>query len=307
VASKCSLCGRKAIYERTIEGKSFCEKCFSEQLERKVKKTIRMNNLIKRNDKIAVGLSGGKDSSTILYMLNKFFKKRPDIKIIAITIDEGIKGYRNKSVKSCEKLAKELGIEHHTVSFKETFGMTLDQIVKKKKLNACTFCGVFRRYALNIAARKFKATKVCTGHNLDDEAQALLINYLRGDMNRLSRMGPKPFVLEDDKFVPRIKPLREIPEREVAIYALVNNVGNYWGECPYVSGIRFEVRDFLNDLEINHPGTKHSFVAAFDKILPHIRESVRGVNLNYCKNCGEPTSVDICKSCELLAMLKKSY
>ncbi len=301
-------CGKKAVYTRKYEGNSYCAACFREQFERRVKRTIREHGLIDKGDVIAVGVSGGKDSSVVLSLMKKIFGKRPDIKIIAVSVDEGIKGYRDKGLAVTKKLAKRLDVDHYVVGFKDNFGKSLDDIMKRGagNLNSCTFCGVFRRYLLNRAARELGATKVCTGHNMDDEAQAVLINYLKGDLNRLARMGPRPALKNNVKFVPRIKPLRDIPEKEVALYAISSRVGNYWGECPYVSGIRFEVRDFLNSVESRHPGTKLSFLRTFDSMLPVLRKTVLDSGpkeLVGCEICGEPCSGKVCKVCELLNKL----
>ncbi|MFH0889622.1 MAG: TIGR00269 family protein [Candidatus Aenigmatarchaeota archaeon] len=306
MADKCS-CGKRAVYERKYEGNSYCAACFKTQFEKRVKRTIREYGLVGKNDVIVVGMSGGKDSSVVLLLLKKIFGNRPDIKIMAVSVDEGIRNYRDKSLKAAKALAKRLGVGHYTVRFKTNLGKSLDEIMKRStgNLNSCTFCGVFRRYLLNRAARELGATKVCTGHNMDDEAQAVLINYLKGDAKRLARMGPSPSISKNDKFIPRIKPLRDVPEKESALYAVLSDVGNYWGECPYVSGIRFEVRDFLNNVEVKHPGTKFSFLRTFDSMLPVIRETAAktGSEINECDVCGEPCSGRICKVCELLDKL----
>ncbi|MBI1971734.1 MAG: TIGR00269 family protein [Candidatus Aenigmarchaeota archaeon] len=302
-------CGSKAIYTRKYEGNSYCAPCFKDQFEKRVKKTIREHSMVGKNEVIVVGLSGGKDSSVSLTLMKKIFGSRPDVKIIAVSIDEGIEHYRDKSLDVTKSLTQKLGVEHYIVGFKGNLGKSIDDIMAAKaagtkNLNSCTFCGVFRRYLLNRAARELGATKVCTGHNMDDEAQAVLINYLKGDLKRLARMGPMPALRSNDKFVPRIKPLRNTPEKEVALYALISKTGNYWGECPYVSGIRFEVRDFLNEVEAKHAGTKFSFLRTFDAMLPVLRASVENApEITECENCGEPCSGEVCKVCELLDKL----
>lgn len=304
-------CGNKAIYTRRYEGNSYCSTCFKDQFEKRVKRTIREHNLVEKNDVIVVGLSGGKDSSVSLALMKKIFGDRLDVRIIAVSIDEGIEHYRDKSLEVTKSLTKSLGVEHYIVRFKSNLGKSIDDVMTakaagaNKNLNSCTFCGVFRRYLLNRAARELGATKVCTGHNMDDEAQAVLINYLKGDLKRLARMGPKPALKTNEKFVPRIKPLRDTPEKEVALYALITKVGNYWGECPYVSGIRFEVRDFLNDVESKHAGTKFSFLRMFDAMLPVLRASAESglSEITECGNCGEPCSGVVCKVCGLLDKL----
>ncbi|MFH1106174.1 MAG: TIGR00269 family protein [Candidatus Aenigmatarchaeota archaeon] len=313
---KCS-CGKEAVYYRRNEGNFYCKACFCDQFEKKVKKHIRQGNLVAPGDAIAVALSGGKDSSTALYLMAKTFSKRKDVRIFALTIDEGIKGYRNRSLENAKALAKSLGVEHHVVSFKRVFGMSLDGIIRKLGRTplksglggACTWCGVFRRYALNKSARELGATKVCTGHNLDDEAQTFLINCLKGDTNKLFRSNSQIPSRKQQKtgFVQRIKPLRLIPEKEIALYAMLGGINNYWGECPYASGMRFEVRDFLNTLETNHPGIKFGLVEAFDSILSHAAagKNVEESEILACESCGEPSSSKKCKACTLVDFIRK--
>ena len=117
---------------------------------------------------------------------------------------------------------------------------------KKIGLLGCTFCGILRRRLLNEAALKLGATKVATGHNLDDEAQTVFINLIRGDVSRLIRLGIKPLKYREG-FIPRVKPLRYIPEKEIAIYAYLMGFPLYERECPYVrASLRDEIRDILN-------------------------------------------------------------
>ena len=332
---KCSQCSKPAVIYRKHEGRHLCAAHFIRSFEKKVKATISKYDMVDRNDVICVALSGGKDSCTTLYILSRIFGRRPDINIFALTIDEGIEGYRDESIEMAKNLCKRLEVEHHIVSFKDEFGMTLDERIKEASENAknglweggpCTYCGVARRYMLNKYARKFGATKVATGHNLDDEVQAILMDYINGNLNRASRMGktadpwsishaqPETQIngniknllsIKEKLFIPRIKPFRETPEKEVALYAVSKNMGAQFAECPHVTGIRFLTRDFINELEAKHSGSKYSILETFNRMLPHIRESIendiregRG-KLKRCKICGEPSSQDICKTCEL--------
>jgi len=92
-----------------------------------------------------VALSGGKDSIVLLYTLHKIFKERPDLEILALTIDEGINGYRANTLSHAIKLTNELGIAHTIRSFDEVFGTTMDALVIKKEHAACTLCGCYAR------------------------------------------------------------------------------------------------------------------------------------------------------------------
>ncbi len=299
---KCSICGEKAVIFRKYEGVALCKKHFMRSIEKTFLKTIRKYNLIDYGDKVAVGLSGGKDSSVLLYLLKKYQKKF-GIDIEAILVDEGIKGYRDKTRKDAENLTKKLNVKLHIITFKDILGITLDEAVKiakekGEKMRACTICGVNRRYALDIKAKEIGADKLAIAHNLDDEAQSILANYLRGDLLRAARLGPKPYVIEG-VFVQRIKPLLFIPEKEIALYALLKDFSLDFDECPYASSsFRWDIRNILNQLEDKYPGIKFNLVRTYEKIMPCIKDMLPKT-INKCKICGMPTSREICKACEI--------
>jgi uncharacterized protein (TIGR00269 family) len=304
-------CGRKAVFCRVFEGRHLCELHFFQSLERKVKRTIARNRMVEKEDVVAVALSGGKDSSLTLYLMHKIFGKRPDIKIFAVTVDEGTGLHRKKAIELAEGMCKKLGIPHYLYSFKEEFGTGMREKMKKIKSgkgyvpDPCTYCGIARRYLLNKKARELGATKLCIGTNLDDEVQSILMNQIRGDLNRGARLGPvNDYSVSKSRkrlFIPRIKPLREVPENETALYCMLKGFSPSYRKCPYADGLRFEVRDFLNSLEKNHAGVKYSILHSFDKLLPCLRKlSESGEqDLTVCKKCGEPGSGKICKTCEL--------
>jgi uncharacterized protein (TIGR00269 family) len=304
-------CGRKVVFHRKYEGSYLCRDCFLKSIEKKFKRTIRKYGMIKSGDKIAVALSGGKDSSAVLYLMKKIIKPRRDIELIAIMIDEGSGSARKNGITFAKRLCEKLDIKYHVYTFKEELGMGMKQ--KSREINKndseikehCTFCGVGRRYILNKKARELGVTKLCMGHNLDDETQAVLMNYIRGDLYRAARMGPiTDWSMRKGKgklFVPRIKPFREIPEKESAIFSILMGFELCWDKCPYAGGIRFYAKDFVNDLEYKYPGTKFTVLETFDKLLPHIRDfsDKREGSIRVCENCGEPGSDKVCKTCEL--------
>jgi uncharacterized protein (TIGR00269 family) len=303
---KCSKCGRRAVFHRRYEGSYLCRNHFVRSIEDKARKTARKDRMIERGDRIAFALSGGKDSSAVIYLMNKLFGKREDLSMFAISIDEGIPGYRKESIEIAKRLCKNLGIRHHVFSFREELGKDLSRKVKGRKTDgwegtACTYCGLARRWLLNRKARELGATKIAFGMNLDDEIQGIMMDYIRGDLVRLSRMGSGEPIVKSGLFVPRIKPFREIPEKEIGLYAILTGLEIQENECPYLEGPRFRVRDFLNDLEAVSPGTKFSVMKTFERLLPSVREIVKGeeVRVVSCEKCGEPSSQRICKTCEL--------
>lgn len=306
--NKCSTCKKEVVYFRINEGRYYCKKCFSRNIEKKVRLTISKNKLIENGDRIVVAFSGGKDSGNTLYLLHKIFKNNPNVSIVAMTINEGISGYRNQTIDECINFCKKLGIEHHVFSYKGMFHTTIDELAKDNEDSMCGFCGIFRRYLLNEGARKLKATKLATGHNLDDEAQSIVMNVLKGDLMRFARMGPIPRIKKHKKFVQRIKPLINIPERESALYALLNEVPAYFTECPYAhrNALRMETRDFLNRMEEKSPGIKYSIISSARKIVPFVEKSFKKLEIKNCSRCGEPSSGEMCVVCKTMEKINTS-
>jgi uncharacterized protein (TIGR00269 family) len=298
----CDLCKkREAFYRRIHEGIALCELCFKNNIEKKVKRTISKYRMFEPNDHIAVALSGGKDSLTLLTILNKLEKKFPHSKITAITIDEGIKGYRNEAIELAEEYCSLMDIDHLIISFKELFGFELDEIVKAGgKLSPCAYCGVLRRRAIDKVAKMIKATKIATAHNLDDEVQTILLNLFNGDISKMARIEP---VLKDPtgKFLVRVKPLCEIMEKEIALYAYLKGIKFQSISCPYVTtSLRNDIRNMLNRLEEKHPGIKYIIYRSAQKIRSSLKSTLKKFELKTCTLCGEVTTNDVCKVCTII-------
>ncbi len=266
-----------------------------------MKKEMRKGMMVERDDKIAVALSGGKDSSALLYMLNKVFCNRNDLQFVAIAVDEGIEGFRSFTLNNARRITKQLEIKLFTFSFAEEFGFTLDDVASKGFEQApCTPCGVLRRRILDEKARELGATKVATAHNLDDEVQSIVINYIRGDIDRLRRLRGRR-----DEFIPRIKPLRTILEKEVALYAIAVGIPITTIHCPYAKlSYRFTVKRMLNVFEMRHPGTKYSLIRGYERLLQLLPDEQLNKQLLRCERCGEASAAGLCKACELIARMK---
>lgn len=257
--------------------------------------------MVEKGDRIAVALSGGKDSSALLYMLKKILYNRNDLEFFAIAVDEGINGFRSITLRNAEKVAKRLGVDFYQFSFEQEFGFTLDEIVSKKFEQApCTFCGVLRRKLIDRKAKELDATKVATAHNLDDEVQTISINYLRGDIERLGRLYGRRA-----EFVPRIKPLQAIPEKEVALYAILAGIPIITAGCPYATrSFRFTVKKMLNEFERKHPGTKYSVMRGYERLSEFLPRAQPDKKLLRCERCGDASASSICKACEIIEKMK---
>jgi len=299
-----NCCNEKPVIELTA-GEKLCKYHFTEYFESKVFKTIRQFNLIDKEESLGVALSGGKDSLTALHILKKLSKENPKIKIYAIAIDEGIAGYREKTLKKAIEFCSKSNIELRIFSYKEEFGLTLDEMLKILDVKPCTICGIFRRYLLNKKSRELKLTKLATGHNLDDECQSILMNQMKNNISASARLGPKAGLLQYSNFVQRIKPLYLCTEKEVATYAFINNLLDNFNECPNaVYSFRAQVRDMLNNMEQKFTGTKYSIVNSFLQILPILKEKFRDDAIKVCVKCNEASANDVCSACVYLEKLK---
>ncbi len=311
-AVMCTLCKcREAFYFRPYSGEKLCPRCFSESIETKVRATIAKYKMLEFNDRIAVAVSGGKDSVSLLHILAKIEKDYPKALLSAVTVDEGIKGYRDEALKIAKENCQDLGVDHHVISFKVLYGFTLDEIVERLKqrdkteLTPCAYCGVMRRKALNLLARKVGADKLATAHTLDDETQTILLNIFHGDVLRIAREKPVTDEVHP-KLVPRVKPFCEIPEKETALYAYIKKIKFQTMPCPYASeALRNDIRLMLNRMEEKHPGIKFTIFKSFEKIRPAIEETIKKEELTQCEVCGEPTREKLCKACQMIEEIKR--
>ena len=96
----CNKCNKyDAVYKRSYSGEILCRSCFLRSVELKVKKTIAKFSMVKYGEIVAIAVSGGKDILTLLYILSQIFKLNELGKLIAVTVDEGIDGYRDESLR----------------------------------------------------------------------------------------------------------------------------------------------------------------------------------------------------------------
>jgi len=309
--AKCASCkSTDATFMRPYSSEKLCGRCFKKSIERKVQVTISKYGMLKPDDKVAVAVSGGKDSVSLLHILAKIEKKFPEARLCAVTVDEGIRGYRDEALRFAIKNCEKLGVEHRVVSFREMYGYRLDELVDviersgEKDLTPCSYCGVLRRRALNTVAREVSADKLATAHNLDDETQTIFLNIIHGDALRIARVKPVLSAVHP-KLVQRIKPFCEVPEREIALYAYLKKIRFQGVPCPYaMTALRNDVRNMLNRMEQKHVGTKFAILRSIERIRPALEAMSEVEKLQDCTLCGEPTVGDVCKPCQMLQRLR---
>jgi uncharacterized protein (TIGR00269 family) len=302
-AEQCSLCGEPPVIHQCEPGRYLCAAHLVADVEERAARTIRERELVKPHDRIAVAFSGGKDSTALILILSRLLPSWDDVSLVAITVDEGIAGYRDDTIRAAQEVTKNFGIEHVFISFTDLVGDNLDTLLVGRETQACSVCGILRRKALSVAARKAGVTKIATGHNLDDEAQSVLMNTLRGDLPRLVRTSDAD---SSDFFIPRIKPLADIAEKEIAAYLFVQDLFPFLPECPYTRyALRREVRSMLSAMEQKHPGTMLNLIRSKRAIEKNVDRSGISEPLRRCRQCGDPCSGELCQVCSLCASLGK--
>ena len=297
----CDRCREPAVYLSRRDGVHLCGAHLMEQVEAKTAGMLASYTLAD-DERIAVALSGGKDSTVLLWLLNLLLGDGAADRLVAITVDEGIRGYRDETLAAAQHLTQRLGINHIIVSFQDLFGADLDSLLTGNQERACSVCGVYRRQALQQAAVETGAGVLATGHCLDDEAQSVLMNYLRGDLTRIA--GPQP---EGTGYIPRIKPLGRVSEREVVVYGMVATLLSPLPECPYtVHALRAEVRRALGVLEYRFPGTMLRIVEGEADLKRKVSGMVPPSVLSRCSHCGAPCSGTLCQRCKIEGLLDRS-
>jgi uncharacterized protein (TIGR00269 family) len=309
ICSKCKI--SQSVFKRVYSGETLCKSCFLFSIENKTLHTISKYSMIKYGDRIAVGVSGGKDSLTLLYILKKILKKNNCNEIIAITIDEGIEGYRDESLDIVKNHCEKIEIPLEIFSYKDLFGKSMDEAMVKRpsnKMSSCSMCGTFRRRALDVAAKLVDANILATAHNLDDHIQTFMINLFSGDIDRIGWMYPVP--IEYDAGLKKIKPFIEIYENEIVFYAFNTQVEFQTEQCPYMNeSIRSDFRKIFNELEKVHPGIKYNCFNSINKVSKIIQSYVTEgrQQTQYlkrtCSKCGNTTNNDICSVCKTIFLL----
>jgi uncharacterized protein (TIGR00269 family) len=281
---------------------------FMRSVEKQVRETIKKYDLCDKKQRIAVAVSGGKDSTVCLYILHKL-----GYNVEGITIDAVIGNYTKQNLENLKSVCEKYNIKLNIVSFREEFGMSLcymKSVLQSKgyDYSSCKICGILKRYLLNKYAKKLGFDRLATGHNMDDEAQAVMMNLFRADLNMFERQGAvtgKP----NKSFVQRIKPLYEVLERDVEKYSKLMKFPVNYGRCPCsVDAYRRKYRAMLDALEKKNKDVKKNILAAHERIkkkLSRKRKNREGKNvvIKNCKLCGEPSSNDVCRTCGLFREL----
>ncbi|KAK9762837.1 cytosolic thiouridylase subunit Ctu1 [Basidiobolus ranarum] len=302
----CVLCNKnRAVIKRPKTGQQICRECFYYVFETEIHNTITDNKLFKRGDRVAIGASGGKDSTVLAYVM-KLLNERYDygLELFLLSIDEGITGYRDDSLETVKRNQQQYDLPLKIVSYEQLYHWTMDDIVKAVGLkNNCTFCGVFRRQALDRGAVMLGVDHIVTGHNADDIAETILMNILRGDIARLQRCTE--IGTTGEGCIHRSKPFKYTYEKEIVMYAYFKKLDYFSTECIYSpNAYRGYARIFLKDLEAIRPSAIVDIIHSGEAF--EIKTNIKAPPpVGTCERCGYMSSNNVCKACVLLEGLNR--
>ncbi|MDF2957499.1 MAG: tRNA-lysidine synthase TilS/MesJ [Candidatus Alkanophagales archaeon MCA70_species_1] len=291
----CKRC-RKKRADVVLSGVRFCSSCFIEYFEKQVQRAINGEKLgvqmFSKDDRILVAVSGGKDSMSLWNVLNDL-----GYETCGFHIDLGIDEYSEASRRVVENFAASKNLDLIVVDLRKEYGRSLFELAAR---DACSACGLVKRYLMNKVAHEENFSVLATGHTLDDECATLLGNLTRWNLEFLRRQHP---VLESThpKLVRKVKPLFRVTDEETAAYARIKQLNYVREKCPLARGATsLSYKNALNELERRHPGLKKAFYLGFlrNKAL---FGSDEGFELKECEACGMPTAnVGRCAFCKLL-------
>lgn len=220
------------------------------------RKAVEEYSMIEENDKIAVGVSGGKDSLTLLCALAKLKRILPiKYDLIAVTIDMGMPGCDFSAIA---ELCKELEIPYHVVKT-QIYEIIFD--VRKEK-NPCALCARMRRGALHDAIKELGCNKLALGHHYDDAVETFMLNlFFEG---RIGAFRPVTYLSRKD--ITMIRPLVYAQEKYIKSFALGASLPVTEVKCPADGNTeRAKMKEFLNLFDKEHRGLYHRIMGAMQR------------------------------------------
>ncbi|CAD6577478.1 MAG: nucleotidyltransferase [Cyphobasidiales sp. Tagirdzhanova-0007] len=310
----CALCDphtpRRAILRRPKTAQAVCRECFFLVFETEIHNTIIRAKLFTKGQKVGIAASGGKDSTVLAHILT-LLNERYDygLELQLLSIDEGISGYRDDSLLTVQRNSEQYQLPLKILSYSDLYdGWTMDKVVKETgKKGNCTYCGVFRRKALDLGGDVLEVDHIVTGHNADDVAETIFMNVLRGDIARLERCTAiTTGTGEKGQAVKRSKPFKYAYEKEIVMYAYFKKLDYHSTECIYSpTAYRGHARALIKDLEAMRASSILDIIYSGEAMAGMVKSEVKRPTQRQCERCGSMASQALCQACALLDTLNK--
>jgi tRNA 2-thiocytidine biosynthesis protein TtcA len=232
------------------------------QIKNAVGRAIADFSLIQDGDRIAVGVSGGKDSYSLFHILDELRRRAPiHYELVAITIDSGYPGFRSDVIV---KHLDENNFHHHLEKSNH-----FDIIKEKRRPDSsyCSICARLKRGSLYTLAKQYGCNKLALGHHLDDFIETLLLNqFFVGSLKAMA-----PSMLADNGETTVIRPLVYVEEKEIIQFSRENNFPVVCCCCPVCGTAdmqRKKMKQLLTELQQSIPHVKRSLLRALANVQP---------------------------------------
>jgi uncharacterized protein (TIGR00269 family) len=294
-AVRCSICGRPAIVTLRYARLSLCPQHFLEYIAKRVERTVKRYRLLKPGEKVVLGVSAGKDSSTLAHILSRMLEPG---QLLLVHINLGIPSYSDAQEERVRKLAETIGAKLLVLHVEELTGAkSIYELARKARRPVCSVCGTVKRYVLNAVGVELGAA-VATGHTLDDAVAYLLKNFITYQLEHIRKWTPR--TPPQPGAAPRIRPLIEVSEKETLLYALLQKLPILHKPCPYRPHHPIEdtLKEAMNKLEEQHPGIKLSF------LRQHVKNTMKNAGKEEekprtCRACGLISQGELCSFCKI--------
>ncbi len=305
LTKRCIICGKPAIVNIKYAHAAFCSEHFKKYYERRILRTLKDAKF--PGGKILVALSGGVDSVALLTALTEICDElKSEIEAVHINLGIYQNNFSSESMRISNEVAKMLNVKLHIIDLKQEIGYYIPEIISKTSRNACSICGLIRRYLLNKFAFEKGFDWLATGHNLDDVAafylKALASQTIESIMRGLDVLTP-PY--HEFKLVGRIRPQLYITKMENRAYVALKKAPIVEIDCPLGKKARLHkyVKAWKFLVNIN-PVSQLNFVKSINILRSKLVKS--NVNLKRCKICGYPTTAtdSICAFCRLINKIR---
>ncbi|NPV60304.1 MAG: adenine nucleotide alpha hydrolase family protein [Actinobacteria bacterium] len=289
VEGRCRICGDSTEILRLTEfNLKLCRHCFVRFFERRVRRALEKHAMLGEGDRVALAVSGGKDSTALLFALKRLGVAM-DFELRALHFHLNMGEYSDRNLEAVAAQADLAGVPLEVVRIAD-LGLRVQRV---KGWNSCAVCGAIKRSLLNREARRMEATVVATAHTLED---VLLFSF----KNLLSRKHyvPQPVLPATGGLARKVKPLVYTPERLNLVYCRLRDLPVFEDKCPEWTPRGHSLKEVFEHMEEVMPSGKLQLLLSFMEAFPG-QEEEDDVPRGPCARCGEPTSRELCAICQL--------
>lgn len=274
-----------------------CFDCFLNFFRKRVQETIEKFKMFNKEEKIAVAISGGKDSVALARVL-----KDLGYKISLFHINTNIKeeNYAENSEKAVKEFAQRENLPLKIIKLEDEIGIDIKLASKISKKEICGICGMIKRYLLNREAKDFDV--IVTGHTLDDEAASLLSSLIFWK-EFVARQWP--ILNEKETLKRKAKPLSLVFEKNTELFCQILNLPYNPQPCPLRGGTYIFFKNFIHSLEKAMPSSVLNFYKGFLRRKKQILWQDEDEKLEPCEKCGYLTVAKICSFCRLKEKIER--